>query len=49
MSERQQITAVRVANVPAEDFERQVDSDVPPTISKLAGRFLRQAPFRKRR
>ncbi|MDH6275593.1 hypothetical protein M2311_005693 [Rhizobium leguminosarum] len=30
MSERQAKTAVRVANVPAEEFERQVESDAPP-------------------
>ena len=31
MSERQQNTALRVANVPDADFERQVESDGPPT------------------
>ena len=29
-------TAVRVANVPEDDFERQVESDNPPTITALA-------------
>jgi len=28
--------AVRVANVPADDFERQIESDNPPTVTKLA-------------
>ncbi len=36
MSERQQVTAVRVANVPDEEFEAAVESDSPPTITKLA-------------
>ena len=36
MSQRQKETAVRVANVPAEDFEAQVESDNPPTVTKLA-------------
>jgi hypothetical protein len=29
-------TAIRVHNVPREDFERQVESDNPPTITELA-------------
>lgn len=33
MSPRQTKQAIRVANVPAEDFERQVESDKPPTVS----------------
>jgi hypothetical protein len=36
MSERQQVTAVRVANVPAADFEEQVQSPNPPTLTTLA-------------
>lgn len=36
MSKRQQVTAVRVANVPDEQFERVVESDNPPTVTKLA-------------
>lgn len=36
MSERQIKTAVRVANVPADRFERDVESDAPPTVTKLA-------------
>jgi hypothetical protein len=36
MSERQCKTAVRVANVPAEIFEDAVESDEPPTVTKLA-------------
>jgi hypothetical protein len=36
LSEHQRKTALRVASVPAEDFERQVDSDEPPTVTALA-------------
>ncbi|MGG7580636.1 hypothetical protein [Rhizobium sp. Nf11,1] len=44
MSERQQVTAVRVANVPTEEFERQVESDAPPTITQLAEQGKKAAP-----
>jgi hypothetical protein len=37
MSPHQAKQAVRVANVPADDFERQGESPTPPTITKLAG------------
>ncbi len=36
LSERQQYTALRVANVPKDEFERLVESDNPPTVTKLA-------------
>ena len=36
MSSRQQVTAVRVANVDAEIFDAAVHFDKPPTITKLA-------------
>jgi len=36
MSERQQLTAVRVAKVPHADFEAAVESASPPTITALA-------------
>lgn len=44
MSKRQQVTAVRVANVPEADFERQVESRNPPTVSKLAEQGKKAAP-----
>lgn len=44
MSERQQVTAIRVANVPAQEFERQVESDKPPTVTKLAEQGKKEAP-----
>jgi hypothetical protein len=36
LSERQRKTALRVASVAAQDFERQVESDEPPTVTELA-------------
>jgi hypothetical protein len=43
-SDRQTKTALRVANIPAADFERQVESSKPPTVSKLAEQGKRPAP-----
>lgn len=44
LSERQRVTAVRVANVPEPDFDAAVESEAPPTVTKLAdmGRVPRQ-------
>jgi hypothetical protein len=36
ISERQRKTAVRVANIPANDFETAIESDAPPTVTSLA-------------
>lgn len=36
MSKRQQVQAIRVANVPEDTFEEQLESDSPPTIESLA-------------
>lgn len=36
LSEHQRKTALRVANVPAEDFEQQVEGSAPPTVTQLA-------------
>lgn len=44
MSKRQQVTAIRVANVPEVDFERQVESANPPTVTKLAEQGKKPAP-----
>lgn len=44
MSKRQQVTAIRVANVPEQDFERQVESENPPTVTKLAQQGTKPAP-----
>jgi hypothetical protein len=36
LSKDQQVAAVRVANIPAEEFEAAIESDSPPTVTKLA-------------
>jgi hypothetical protein len=38
LSEHRRKTALRVANVPEEEFERAVESDQPPTVTALAER-----------
>lgn len=48
MSERQVKTAIRVANVPDADFERQVESPNPPTVTKLAEQGQKAAPRQTR-
>jgi hypothetical protein len=47
MSKHQQVQAVRVANVPEIEFERLVESEAPPTATKLAalGTNPTQKPF----
>lgn len=44
MSPHQAKQAVRVANVPADDFERQVESPKPPTLSQLASQGIQSRP-----
>lgn len=44
MSRDQMHTALRVANVPEADFERQVESATPPTVTKLAEQGKQSAP-----
>ncbi len=44
MSERQQVTAVRVANVPEDRFENAVDGDAPPTVTALAAIGTKKRP-----
>ena len=36
LSERQRKTAIRVANIPADEFDQRVESENPPTITALA-------------
>jgi hypothetical protein len=45
LSERQQKTAVRVANVPKEEFEAQIESDSPPTVTALAEQGTQKKVF----
>jgi hypothetical protein len=35
MSLHQERTAVRVANIPQDRFEREVESERPPTVTRL--------------
>ena len=44
MSKHQQVQATRVASVPQDDFEDQVESDRPPTLSQLAQQGLKPRP-----
>ena len=36
LSKRQQVSAVRIANIPAERFERAIEAPTPPTKTALA-------------
>ena len=45
LSHRQQHTALRVANVPAEEFEKVVESKHPPTVTEIADRGKKRAPI----
>lgn len=44
MSPHQQKQALRVANVPVQDFEAQVESNKPPTLSALASQGIKPKP-----
>jgi hypothetical protein len=44
MSKDQEVTAVRVANVPDDEFEALVESDNPPTVTALAERGTDKQP-----
>ena len=44
MSKHQQVQATRVASVPQDDFEDQVESDRPPTLSQLAQQGVKPRP-----
>jgi len=46
MSKDQEVTAVRVANVPQQDFDAAVEGDDPPTVTALAeiGKQTRPVP-----
>jgi hypothetical protein len=46
MSKRQEVTAIRVANVPEDEFELLVESDTPPTVTALAERGKSSRPAR---
>lgn len=44
MSKHQQVQATRVASVPQAEFDRQVESDTPPTITHLAKQGVKPRP-----
>jgi hypothetical protein len=44
MSKRQKDTALRVASIPQPEFNQAVESDKPPTITKLAIQGTKQRP-----
>lgn len=46
ISERQKVTALRIANIPDPEFDALIESDTPPTITKLAelGKQERKPP-----
>lgn len=44
LSQRQKETAVRVANIPREQFEKAVESEKPPTVTALAERGKASRP-----
>jgi len=44
LSERQRVTALRVSNIPADEFEAAVESEQPPTVTELAKRGTAKRP-----
>ena len=46
ISERQKVTALRIANIPDTEFDALIESDSPPTVTKLAeiGKQERKPP-----
>lgn len=42
MSKHQQVQATRIANVPEDDFEAQVESNTPPTLTQLASQGIQR-------
>lgn len=45
LSRHQQIQATRVANIPEDDFNQAVESDNPPTVTKLAEQGKKSKPL----
>jgi hypothetical protein len=48
LSKRQKDTVIQVANVPAEEFEAQVESNSPPTVTALAEQGTQKKPLHTR-
>lgn len=45
LSKRQKDTALRVANVPEDEFEAAVESDEPPTVTQIAAAGTKRKPL----
>jgi len=45
MSKRQQVTAVRIANIPEDKFDEAVEGEAPPTITALSGMGKNSRPI----
>lgn len=45
LSERQQITAIRVASIPPEQFAQQIESENVPSITALAEQGTKKKPY----
>jgi hypothetical protein len=45
LSKHQKDTAIRIASVPQEEFEAQVESDSPPTVTALAEQGTQKKPL----
>jgi hypothetical protein len=48
LSERQQVTALRIANIPSNILEEPVKRDDPPTVTALAERGISSRPRPRR-
>lgn len=44
ISPKQTRTAVNIANIPQDDFDRQVEGDAPPTLTQLAQQGIKPKP-----
>ncbi|MGH8647017.1 MAG: hypothetical protein ACREX4_22195, partial [Gammaproteobacteria bacterium] len=42
LSKRQKDTALRIANIPRDEFEKQIESDEVPTVTELAAQGTKQ-------
>jgi hypothetical protein len=45
LSERQRKQALRIANIPLESFEQQIEADIPPTLTELAAQGTNKKPL----
>jgi hypothetical protein len=45
LSERQRKQALRIANIPQQSFEQQIEADSPPTLTELAAQGTNKKPM----